>query len=81
MNTPRMLDFPVGMAWGLAWFTLGLVAAMVLGLLVLRWWRWRREPRLAAFEAYWHQCCWPASQASRLCSPCRFCVRTNAGPF
>ena len=53
MNTPRMLDFPVGMAWGLAWVTLGLVAAMVLGLLVLRWWRWRREPRLAAFEAQW----------------------------
>ena len=53
MNPPRMLDFPVGMAWGLAWVTLGLVAVMVLGLLALRWWRWRREPQLAAFEARW----------------------------
>ena len=53
MNTPRMLDFPVGMAWGLAWLTLALVAAMVLGLLLLRAWRWRREPQLAAFEAHW----------------------------
>ena len=53
MNPPRMLDFPVGMAWGLAWVTLGLVAAMVLGLLALRWRRWRREPQLAAFEARW----------------------------
>ena len=53
MNTPRMLDFPVGVAWALAWLTLALVAAMVLGLVLLRWWRWRREPQLVAFEARW----------------------------
>ena len=53
MNTPRMLDFPVGVAWVLAWLTLALVALMVLGLLLLRWWRWRRAPQLTAFEAQW----------------------------
>ena len=48
-----MPDFSIGLAWGLAWATLALVASMVLGLLVLRWWRWRNAPRMAAFQARW----------------------------
>ena len=47
------IDLSMAVARWLAWSTLGLVALMVLGLLLLRWVRWRRAPRLAAFEAEW----------------------------
>ena len=47
------MDLTIPLARWLAWGTLGLVALMVLGLLVLRWVRWRQAPRLAAFEAEW----------------------------
>ncbi len=50
---PRPPDFSLELAWALAWLTLSLVALIVLGLLVLRWARWRNEPRMAAFEARW----------------------------
>lgn len=46
-------DVPIAVAWALAWGTLALVALMVLTLLLLRWWRWREQPRRAAFEARW----------------------------
>jgi hypothetical protein len=44
---------PIAAAWALAWTTLGLVALIVLGLLLLRCWRWYDQPRQAAFEAVW----------------------------
>ncbi len=47
------LDLPLAAAWALAWGTLLLVALMVLALLLLRWLRWREQPRQAAFEARW----------------------------
>lgn len=37
----------------MAWATLALVFLLVLGLLVLRWVRWRAEPRKAAFRQQW----------------------------
>ncbi len=53
MNMPKAPDFSIEMAWGLAWLSLALVGLIVLGLLVLRWVRWRNGPRMAAFEARW----------------------------
>jgi len=50
---PPSMDLTIPLARGLAWGTLGLVALTVMGLLLLRWVRWRRVPRLAAFEAEW----------------------------
>lgn len=50
---PRPPDFSLELAWALAWLTLALVGLIVLGLLVLRWARWRNAPRMAAFEARW----------------------------
>ena len=47
------MDLTIPLARWLASATLALVALMVLGLLVLRWVRWRRAPRLAAFESDW----------------------------
>lgn len=47
------IDLSMALARWLAWGTLGLVLLMVLGLLLLRWVRWHRAPRLAAFEAEW----------------------------
>lgn len=47
------LDFSLTLAWWLAWTTLLLVMLMVLGLLLLRWVRWRNEPRMVAFQAFW----------------------------
>lgn len=47
------MDLTIPLARWLASATLALVALMVLGLLVLRWVRWRRAPRLAAFESEW----------------------------
>lgn len=37
----------------LAWGTLAMVLLLVLGLLLLRWVRWRNAPRRAAFQALW----------------------------
>lgn len=37
----------------MAWATLALVFLLVLGLLVLRWVRWRAEPRKLAFRQQW----------------------------
>lgn len=50
---PRPPDFSLELAWALTWLTLALVGLIVLGLLVLRWARWRNAPRMAAFEARW----------------------------
>lgn len=50
---PPTMDLTIPLARWLAWSTLGLVALTVMGLLLLRWVRWRRAPRLAAFEAQW----------------------------
>ncbi len=50
---PPTMDLTIPLARWLAWSTLGLVALTVMGLLLLRWVRWRRAPRLAAFEAEW----------------------------
>jgi len=47
------LDFTLTLAWWLAWTTLLLLVLIAMGLLLLRWVRWRNEPRMAAFEAYW----------------------------
>lgn len=47
------MDLTIDLARWLGWTTLGAVALMVAGLLVLRWVRWRRAPHLAAFEARW----------------------------
>lgn len=44
---------PVEAAHWLAWATLVLVGWIVLSLLVLRWLKWREEPRKAAFQAHW----------------------------
>lgn len=50
MSTP---DFPLPWAWALALSTLGLVTLLVLGLLLLRWVRWREAPRRARLRAQW----------------------------
>jgi len=50
---PRPPDFSLELAWALAWLTLALVGLIVLGLLGLRWARWRNAPRMAVFEARW----------------------------
>lgn len=47
------IELSMAVARWLAWCTLGLVAVMVMGLFLLRWVRWHRAPRLAAFEAEW----------------------------
>ena len=47
------LDFTLTLAWWLAWTTLLLLVLIITGLLLLRWVRWRNEPRMAAFQAYW----------------------------
>jgi HEAT repeats len=47
------IDLTLTLARWLAWGTLGLVALMVLFLLVLRWVRSYRAPRLASFESQW----------------------------
>jgi hypothetical protein len=47
------LDFSLTLAWWLAWVTLFLLVLIIMGLLILRWVRWRNEPRMAAFQAYW----------------------------
>jgi hypothetical protein len=47
------LDFSLTLAWWLAWATLLLLLLIIMGLLILRWVRWRNEPRMAAFHAYW----------------------------
>jgi hypothetical protein len=47
------LDFSLTLAWWLAQTTLLLLVLIVMGLLLLRWVRWRNEPRMAAFQAYW----------------------------
>lgn len=44
---------PLDAVGWLAWATLVLAAVMVLGLLMLRGWRWRQAPRRAAFVARW----------------------------
>lgn len=50
---PQGLDLTLSLAQWLAWGTLITVGLMVLSLLILRWVRWQRAPRLAAFEIEW----------------------------
>lgn len=50
---PLGLDLTLSLARWLAWGTLIMVGLMVLILLILRWVRWRRAPRLADFEIEW----------------------------
>lgn len=47
------LDFTLTLAWWLAWATLLLLVLIAMGLLLLRWVRWRNEPKMAAFQAFW----------------------------
>lgn len=47
------MDLTIDLARWLGLATLGAVALMVAGLLVLRWVRWWRAPQMAAFEARW----------------------------
>jgi hypothetical protein len=47
------LDLTLSLAQWLAWGTLIMVGLMVLILLMLRWIRWHKTPRLAAFEMAW----------------------------
>lgn len=53
MTVQDELDFSLTLAWWLAWATLLLLLLIIMGLLILRWVRWRNEPRMAAFHAYW----------------------------
>ena len=48
-----VLDFSLDLVWLLACGTLGLVLLLIMGLLLLRWVRWRNEPRQQAFQARW----------------------------
>ena len=48
-----VLDFSLDLVWLLACGTLGLVFLLIVGLLLLRWVRWRNEPRQRAFQARW----------------------------
>lgn len=50
-----VLDFSLDLVWLLACATLGLVCLLIMGLLLLRWVRWRNEPRQRAFQARWRQ--------------------------
>jgi hypothetical protein len=47
------LDFSLWLCFFIYWATLSLLVLIIIGLLLLRWVRWRNEPRIAAFQAYW----------------------------
>ena len=53
MTLQAELDFSLTLAWWLAWTTWLMLVLIAIGLLLLRWVRWRNAPRMAAFQAYW----------------------------
>ena len=76
-----MPDFSIDLARALAWTTLAMVALMVLGLLVLRWLRWRNEPRMAAFVARWRPLVLQCAIGDALPSPLPVLARRERWPF
>ena len=55
MHVPHAPEFSLDVVRWLAWTTLALVLMTVLGLLLLRWLRWRSEPHKAAFRQRWSE--------------------------
>lgn len=78
MSTP---DFPLPWAWALAFSTLGLVALLVLGLLLLRWVRWREAPRRARQRAHWQALLMQTVVGDPLPSPLPVLAERDRWPF
>ncbi len=75
------LDFSLTLAWWLAWTTLLLLALIIMGLLLLRWVRWRNAPRMAAFQAYWRPVLLRWAMGDKVCEPMPVLKARERWPF
>lgn len=75
------LDFSLTLAWWLAWTTLLLLVLIIMGLLLLRWVRWRNEPRMAAFQAYWRPMLMRWAMGEKVCETLPVLKAQERWPF